>query len=61
MLNIAMLSAIAIGASVMTISGATTMVAPPGYSESGSLIVFGLGLLAVSLVVKKTSSKSQVR
>jgi hypothetical protein len=57
MLNLATISAVTVGASLVTLSG-TSGLAPVHYSESGSLMMFGVGLLVVSFVIRRTHRQS---
>jgi hypothetical protein len=50
MLNFAVVSVSAVGASLVSL---TSVAAPSGQSESGSLVIFGLGLLVLSATVRR--------
>jgi hypothetical protein len=58
MLNLATISALSVGASLLTLSQTTGLIAPAHYSESGSLMMFGAGLLAVSVVIRMVRRQS---
>jgi hypothetical protein len=59
MLNLALASVAAMGASLVTFStDASGLVAPVRHSECGSLVIFGLSLLALSFVAKRVATRS---
>jgi hypothetical protein len=51
MLNFAVVSVTAVGASLVSLTNAAT---PSGQSESGSLLIFGLGLLVLSVAARRS-------
>jgi high-affinity Fe2+/Pb2+ permease len=57
MLNLGTISAVTVGATLVTLSG-TSNLAQVHYSESGSLMMFGVGLLVVSFVIRRTRRQS---
>jgi hypothetical protein len=50
MLNFAVVSVTAVGASLVSL---TSVASPSGQSEPGSLVVFGLGLLALAVLARR--------
>jgi hypothetical protein len=55
MLNFALTSTLIAGASAVALSkGASVLLTPASHSEAGSLVFFGFGLLAISLVVRRS-------
>jgi hypothetical protein len=59
-LNLAVTSTLIAGASLVTMTtGASNLLAPSSHSESGSLVIFGLGLLAVSLVARRARTDNR--
>lgn len=55
MLNFAVVSVTAVGASLVSLTSAA---APVGQSESGSLVIFGLGLLVLSVAARRAGERS---
>lgn len=61
MLNLAVTSTLIAGASAVALSkGASALLMPASHSEPGSLVFFGLGLLAVSLVVRRSKLSNRL-
>jgi MYXO-CTERM domain-containing protein len=50
MLNFAVVSVTAVGASIFSLTSA----APSAHSESGSLVIFGLGLLVLAAAARRS-------
>jgi len=59
MLKVTFLSIVVTGASLMTLPAkAVHILAPANHSESGSLVIFGLGLLAASVFARRLPVRS---